>query len=176
MGVVGEIGERCNANDPAFPSPTRNMKTLASISEKTEILRRLESISPASQRRWGKMSAHRMICHLSDGFRLYMGDRPVKPIPVPIPRLLLKWIALWVPISWPRGFKTTPELDQEAGGTQPQKFDYDLEELCRLIESFVGPPCRHSSAPHPHFGRLSEREWLRLAYLHTDHHLRQFGA
>ena len=29
---------------------------------------------------------------------------------------------------------------------------------------------------HPIFGRMSEAEWLRWGYLHTDHHLRQFGA
>ena len=30
--------------------------------------------------------------------------------------------------------------------------------------------------PHPIFGRMSQRAWLRWAYLHMDHHLRQFGA
>jgi hypothetical protein len=29
---------------------------------------------------------------------------------------------------------------------------------------------------HPIFGRMSEAAWMRWAYLHTDHHLRQFGA
>jgi len=29
---------------------------------------------------------------------------------------------------------------------------------------------------HPIFGGMSERAWLRWAYLHTDHHLRQFGT
>lgn len=28
---------------------------------------------------------------------------------------------------------------------------------------------------HPIFGRLSRAAWLRWAYLHMDHHLRQFG-
>jgi hypothetical protein len=29
---------------------------------------------------------------------------------------------------------------------------------------------------HPLFGRMSDADWLRWAYLHADHHLRQFGA
>jgi hypothetical protein len=29
--------------------------------------------------------------------------------------------------------------------------------------------------PHYMFGPLSESEWARWAYLHMDHHLRQFG-
>jgi hypothetical protein len=29
---------------------------------------------------------------------------------------------------------------------------------------------------HPQFGKMSEKEWMRLGYLHMDRHLRQFGA
>ena len=93
-----------------------------------------------------------------------------------IPRAFLKWFALWAPVPWPHGFKTLPELDQESGGTRPVGFSDDVLNLRRLIESFVGPPVRISRAPHPHFGHLNEKEWLRLAYLHSDHHLRQFGV
>ena len=47
-----------------------------------------------------------------------------------------------------------------------------------------GAPRRGSAAAtrgapwprHPIFGRMSQRAWLRWAYLHMDHHLRQFGA
>jgi Protein of unknown function (DUF1569) len=28
---------------------------------------------------------------------------------------------------------------------------------------------------HPLFGRMSASSWMRWAYLHADHHLRQFG-
>ena len=152
------------------------MKTLANVSDKAEILRRLDSIQPGSDPRWGRMSAHQMICHLSDGFRLYLGDLPATQVSVPVPRPLLKWIALRSRLPWPHGFKTVPELDQEADGTRPKEFANDVRELRRLIDFFVGPPTRYSAAPHPHFGPLNEGEWLRLAYLHVDHHLRQFGA
>ena len=152
------------------------MKSIRNPADKAEILHRLESIQPTSQRLWGRMSAHIMICHLSDGFRLYMGDRPAKPVPVRAPRLLLKWVALWAPIPWPHGFQTMPELDQQAGGTPPAEFARDMEELGNLIERFTQPPRRFSSEPHPHFGYLTETEWMRLGYLHADHHLRQFDA
>ena len=152
------------------------MKTLSNPCDRAEILRRLESVQPASQRRWGSMSAHNMICHLSDGFRLYMGDRPAKPAPVPAPRLLMKWVALWAPIPWPHGFKTMPEIDQQGGGTRPVEFASDMRELRSLIERFTQSPVRFCVEGHPHFGRLSEKEWMRLAYLHADHHLRQFGV
>jgi hypothetical protein len=152
------------------------MKTLLNPADKEEILRRLDTIRPTSRRRWGSMSAHNMICHLSDGFRLYIGERPAKTAPVPAPRLILKWVALWVPIPWPHGFRTAPELDQQGGGTRPVEFAADLNDLKALIERFTRQPADYVPKPHPHFDSLTEREWKRLAYLHSDHHLRQFGA
>ena len=152
------------------------MKTLLHPADKEEILGRLNTIQPASQRLWGSMSAHNMICHLSDGFRLYMGERPAKAVPVPLPQMLMKWAALWAPLPWPHGFKTAPELDQQEGGTPPVEFAADMQELRGLVERFTRQPADFVWKPHPHFGSMSEREWKRLAYLHADHHLRQFGA
>jgi hypothetical protein len=152
------------------------MKSLRNPADKEEILRRLDTIHPTSRHRWGSMSAHNMICHLSDGFRLYMGERPAKRAPVPAPRLLLKWIALWAPVPWPHGFRTAPELDQQGGGTPPVEFAADKKELRGLIERFTHQSSDFAWKPHPHFDSMSEREWMRLAYLHSDHHLRQFGA
>jgi hypothetical protein len=153
----------------------RGMKTLLNPNDKEEISARLQAVRPTSPRLWGKMSAHQMVCHLSDGFRMYMGLKTVRPVPVPYPRSLVKWMALWVPIPWPKGFKTAPELDQQVGGTPPAAFASDLRELQNLVHRFTQTR-RFEWQPHPHFGQMSDREWMRLAYLHVDHHLRQFGA
>ena len=152
------------------------MKNLLCPRDREEIITRLQGVRPTSPRQWGTMSAHEMVCHLTDGFRMYMGLKPVPPVPVPCPRALLKWVALWFPIPWPKGFKTAPELDQQAGGTPPVEFDNDVRELRGLVERFTRQPRDFQWQPHPHFGRMSEKEWMRLAYLHADHHLRQFGA
>ncbi len=45
------------------------MKTLSNREDKTEILGRLRKLKPDSQRQWGKMSAHQMVCHLNDSFK-----------------------------------------------------------------------------------------------------------
>jgi hypothetical protein len=46
------------------------MKTLINSNDKAEVLARLQSVHPATPRRGGKMSAHQMVGHLADGFRL----------------------------------------------------------------------------------------------------------
>ncbi len=152
------------------------MKTLLSASDKQEVLARLSKVRGDSSRRWGKMSAHQMICHLSDGYRLYMGVIRAVPPGFPYPSRLLKWGALWIPVRWPRGFKTLGEVDAFQSGTRPTEFEGDARELRDLIERFTRRPRDFAWPGHPYLGRMSDRDWMRLGYLHADHHLRQFGV
>jgi hypothetical protein len=41
------------------------------------VLDRMSKVRPDSQRRWGSISAHQMICHLSDSFRVALGEKHV---------------------------------------------------------------------------------------------------
>ena len=152
------------------------MKSLHSRNEVDEILSRLQRLQPNSPRRWGKMSAHQMICHLNDAFKLYTGVITAAPVGFPYPSRLLKWSCLWVPLPWPHGFKTVAEVDQERGGTAPATFDQDLGELKTLVIQFAALGPEFAWPSHPYLGRMSHTDWMRLGYLHTDHHLRQFGV
>ena len=87
----------------------------------------------------------------------------------------MKWFALNVPLQWPKGVKTRPEVEQGVGGTSPTDFSRDREELVQTMTRFCSPDPALGSHPHPIFGLMSTKEWMRWAYLHTDHHLRQFG-
>jgi hypothetical protein len=120
------------------------------------------------------MSAHQMICHLGDSFRAALGEKQVSPSCTLFKRTIYKWAALWVPLQWPHGIKTRPEMDQQQDGTRPVEFASDVEKLRTLFDQF----CRSKGefAPHAMLGQLSRAERMRHAYLHVDHHLRQFGA
>lgn len=151
------------------------MKTLASGRDRAALLQRLKAIQPTTPAVWGRMSAHQMICHLCDTSCMMLGTRAVTPATGPMQRTIIKWIALYAPVSWPKGVPTTPETDQEVAGTTPSEFAADVAILEALVEQLVAP--RASAWPaHPIFGRLSEKAWMRWAYRHMDHHLRQFGA
>lgn len=152
------------------------MKTLSRPSDKAEILVRLRSLRPDAASRWGRMSAHQMVCHLADWSRMVLGQKPVVVTSGPWQRTALKWFVLYVPLRWPHGILTSVELDQEQGGTRPGDFAADLAQVELLLESVTAPNRSLDRPPHPVFGPLSDAEWLRLGYLHTDHHLRQFGA
>jgi len=150
------------------------VKTLRDPATQDEILKRLASVTPDSPRRWGRMTAHQMICHLSDAFRGVLGDFPVSAGAGPLPGPILKFVALRMPLKWPHGIQTRPEVDQEIGGTRPVEFSADVAALKAGFDRFVSDP-RAIGPRHPIFGAMSETEWMRWGYLHMDHHLRQFG-
>jgi hypothetical protein len=152
------------------------MKTLAHEQDRAEIAQRLATIRPDARPQWGKMSAHQMVCHLSDSFRLALGRKSARNASGVVQRTVVKWIALYLPVRWPAELVTVPEMDQEVGGTRPIRFEADLAEVWELLNAFTTGEPDGGSPRHPIFGKLSRRAWLRWGYLHTDHHLRQFGA
>jgi hypothetical protein len=152
------------------------MKTLARPRDKQEILRRLRDVRPENVRRWGRMTAHQMICHLCDASRMALGRKTVSDATGVVQRTILKWLALYAPVTWRTGILTRPEIDQECGGTKPGDFRADINDLEALVELITTQTALVDGRVHPIFGRMSRAAWLRWAYLHMDHHLRQFGA
>jgi len=151
------------------------LKNLTNATCLDEILNRLRSVRVDSPRKWGRMNAHQMICHLNDSFAVAMGrkyastaERQYGPV--------MKWLALNMPMKWPQGVPTRPEIDQEMNGTSPKDFHADVLTVLALTQEFVSTPRSFSFAAHPIFGGMTEAEWMRWGYLHTDHHLRQFGC
>ena len=150
-------------------------RTLLHPEARAEILRRIEALTPRSERRWGRMTPHQMVCHLSDACRAALGERRVPVIGTLWERTVIRWLAIHTNVKWPQGVRTVPEADQEIGGTRPTEFARDVDELRGLIQRFSGPEAQLSGY-HPLFGALSATEWGRFSYRHADHHLRQFGA
>ena len=153
------------------------MRTLGRAADKDDLLRRLVRVRADTPRRWGRMTAHQMVCHLGDSFRMVTGEKAASDVAHLLNRTVVKWIALYVPLRWPRGrIETRPEVDPLRGGTPPGAFDDDLRGLQALVDRFTAHPEMWEGRRHPVFGRMTSRAWLRWGYLHMDHHLRQFGC
>lgn len=152
------------------------MMHLGDPAVRQRVLQRIAAVSPLSMRRWGSMTPHQMVCHLGDSFRVALGEKHASSAGNVLQRSLVKWLALYLPVTWPHGVPTRPEVDQRIGGTLPSDFLRDRSELIELIERFSDPKRRSNWNSHPIFGKMRDREWLRWGYLHADHHLRQFGA
>lgn len=152
------------------------MKNLGNTEDCQQVLDRLARVRPDSPRRWGRMTAHGMICHLSDSYLLPLGERTASPATGLFQRTIMKWVALNSPLPWPKGISTRPEMEQGVGGTPPANFERDLAGLVSQIRRFAAPRAAFPNSFHPIFGTMSRQHWLRWGYLHADHHLRQFNA
>lgn len=136
---------------------------------------RLASLRPDRDARWGRMSAHQAVCHLADSFRFVLGERPTDMRSSFLTKTVIRVVALTLPVAWPKGVATVPEMDQEVGGTAPSDFKVDVDELKVLLGRFVALTGRGMDT-HPIFGDLTPGEWGRWGFRHMDHHLTQFSA
>jgi hypothetical protein len=152
------------------------MKIINHPAAKAELVGRIGKITATTQPKWGRMTAHQMVCHLNDSHLLAIGQLKAADKSNPFTRTILKSAALRLPMKWPPDVPTAPELDQVAGaGTPPVQFESDRARLLQLVDRFSASSRDFEFVRHPGFGRMSEWEWMRWAFLHADHHLRQFG-
>lgn len=152
------------------------MRTFARAGDRDEIMARLATLRLDSQRRWGTMTVHQMVVHCADACRMAHGHVTPRELGPPWSRPVIKVIALYAPMPWPRGIQTVPEFDQVAAGAAPAgEFAADVASLAALLDGIAARPGGVPWPRHPIFGPMSERAWLRWAWLHMDHHLRQFG-
>jgi Protein of unknown function (DUF1569) len=149
---------------------------LAQPDTRAEIIARVHAVRPDNVARFGVMTAPEMITHCVICLEAGLGLRSILPAETFLRRTLIKAIALYAPMRWPPGFKTRPEMDVRRNGDRPGDFVSDVAKLTQRLEEFGGRQSSGTWPRHPIFGAMSAQDWQRWAYLHTDHHLRQFSA
>lgn len=143
------------------------MPTLLDPAARAELVQRVRRVTPESERRWGRMTAPQMVCHLADHMRVGLGELPARDFSTPFRRTVLKWLGVDLPIRWPHGLRTAREMQS----SQPTDWASDVAAVEELIERVA---MGGAAGVHPLFGPLSPRAWARLSWKHIDHHLRQF--
>ena len=149
------------------------MRTLADPKDLDDVRARLLALRLEDERRWGVMTLGEMVCHVRGAFRTAMGEIPSAPIKMPIPRAVVKAAALWAPMPWKQDFATVPALKRGTAEMQTGDFEQDRAEAVSEMERFCRP--EQQRVDHAFFGPMSYGDWMRWGFLHTDHHLRQFG-
>ena len=147
------------------------MKSLWDDALRANILERIDSVEASSRARWGKMTADRMLSHLTESLKMALGELQVASRRLPIRYFPLKQLILYA-LPFPKGAPTAPEL--LAGNAS--SLAVTKLELHRLLHAFHERRQIDVWPEHPAFGKLSRRDWGVLVYRHMDHHLRQFGA
>ena len=127
------------------------MKNLFDKDTYTEIINRLNTLTPETQRQWGKMNVAQMLAHSKEAFKVPLSD---KKMPRSILGLLVGWMIkskLYNDEPWKRNLPTAPNFIIK----DERDFDKD---------------------PHPMFGAFTPEQWGMSMYKHLDHHLQQFNA
>ena len=149
------------------------MKTLFEKESADEVLARIDSLQPATQRQWGKMDVAQMMAHCSAALDMASGK-------LVLSRLLIGRILgrLVRPIySNEKPFSKSSPTDPKLVVGDPRDFQREREQLKLKVREFQqGGEEKCTRHPHPFFGSLTPYEWGRGMYKHLDHHLRQFGA
>ncbi|MDH3224341.1 MAG: DUF1569 domain-containing protein [Gemmatimonadota bacterium] len=148
------------------------MKTLAKPQVRRLVLDRVGSLTLESQRRWGEMTILQMLRHLSGAMEIVL-DEGEFPSMRPLSGLV-KFIALKTTLPWPKGVATS--RDPKAVDIPAADFELWRGKVLAGIDGFGAWSKGPGTPSHPAFGDLTTWEWQRWAYLHADHHLRQFSA
>ncbi len=148
------------------------VKTLAQEQDLLEIKLRLQSLAGDEAGQWGTMSVEEMLAHLESAFRVALGELPMAKVPLPVPRWLAKRGALRMPVRWPHGVKTVPELERGRARV-PEDFASERRKVLEELDRFMA--AKENRTEHAMFGEMEPSDWMRWGYLHADHHLRQFG-
>ncbi len=148
------------------------MKSLASAEVVSETKARLLRVGVDDRPLWGRMTAMQMMRHLGCAYELALGERPMEPVKG-MPRAVMKFVALRTGLPWPKNSKTMPELIQALDECPETGFEELVGVAVAKMEDVAG--ATRFAPSHPIFGRMTAADWMRLGYLHADHHLRQFG-
>lgn len=150
------------------------MENLFNQKDYEKIIQRFNSITPLSDRVWGKMDVNQMVVHLKDQLDIALGIKAAKAQgPLILRTTVGRWLVLYV-LPWRKGKEVTPkEMDASINGMIITDFESDKHLLLMRIKQFT---VASGFSPHPFFGKLGKKDWGRLAWKHINHHLLQFGA
>ncbi|MBX7240667.1 MAG: DUF1569 domain-containing protein [Bacteroidia bacterium] len=153
------------------------MKNFFNPDDRESLIKRIEALSPEAKPLWGKMNVNQMLCHLYDSAKVAMGEVRPKHIGNFITRM--KWFKKYIlrKDTFPKAkVETAKEVNPMKDGTKPAGFEEDKKKLLEIMKVYSEKADSVPSPEHPILGVFSKEDWGRQMYIHTDHHLKQFGA
>jgi hypothetical protein len=147
------------------------MKSIWNRPDEQALRQRISKLRPEAPAQWGKFNAPQMVCHVTDGLKMAMGELAVATRKLPIRYFPLKQLIIYV-LPFPKGAPTGPELIAR----RATEWGTEIAELERTLDRLVSQRGRDTWPDHPAFGSMSRQTLGVLIYRHADHHLRQFGV
>jgi hypothetical protein len=150
------------------------MKNIFQPAVTSEIIERINKLTPATTQLWGKMNVAQMLAHCNVTYEMVYND--IHPKPGLIMRFILKKLVKSKVVSekpYPKNNQTAPQFiinnEKDFEKEKMRLIDY-INQTQQLGENYFDGKESHS------FGALAKTEWNNMFYKHLDHHLAQFGA
>lgn len=150
------------------------MKSLFNPKDNTDIINRIEQLTPITLSQWGKMTVSQMLKHCQQPIKVAQGTLKLKS-------------------NWLISFFFAKSAKKQLTDSQPLKKDLptskefiinyepNFEEAKKGLIELVTKFSEEGEAAikvtkHPFFGEMTLKEWDALQWKHLDHHLKQFGV
>jgi hypothetical protein len=150
------------------------IKSVLAATGYEEIKNRIESLTPNSERQWGKMDVAQMLAHCSNLMEHTLGKIPFKDESNFLSRTVIRWMAFK---NMEKGAfaKNLPTVKGYAV-TDERQFALEKKRLLDNLTDFYAQGQNGHLMPHPAFGQFTNGEWGQFMHLHLAHHLTQFSA
>ncbi len=138
------------------------------------VFNRIHNLRPGSEPRWGRMNTSEMLQHCRIVTESMIAMKPAPDAPSMKQRIVRSLILNRI-LKIPQGRPMPEHIAARTQAAGNPEFGAERDALLHAIEAFAAFTGTLNGA-HPHFGRMSHADWGRFAWIHLDHHLRQFGV
>lgn len=145
--------------------------SIFNTADRDSIIKRISTLTPASQAAWGTMNVGQMLAHCNEIHKVVLG----KELADKRPNFLLRFIIKKIVLS-PKPYKQGLPTGRSFVMTNAQDFHKEKQEMFQYLGDIAIKGPGHSWPPHPAAGKLTGNEWGYALWKHLDHHLRQFSA
>ena len=135
-----------------------------------QIVSRIQNMRENIKPLWGKMNASQMMHHLNRALKAPLGKWEVSGKPIFFMKMFKGVLYNDKPfgkgVPTPKDFKVTDDT---------YSFDKEKQEVLISLEEIFHQGVDGVYKPHVFFGNLTNQQWGKHIFKHTDHHLKQFG-
>lgn len=150
------------------------MKNIFNQNDTTEIIARIDRLTPLTNPVWGKMDVAQMLAHCNVTYEMVYENK--HPKPKGLMKLILKLLVKNVVVNekpYKHSSKTAPAFII----TNTKDFNVEKNRLIDFIKKTQELGENHFEGKESHsFGTLTSKEWNNMFYKHLNHHLNQFGV
>lgn len=148
-------------------------KNLLNKTAAAEIIDRVQALQQHAPAAWGEMNATEMLYHCNlANTQILEGTQAYRKSS--FKQYLLRFLSLYIVPKFPKHMKGAPVNDTK-DRIPATRFEEQRQQFIDIVSRFAGRQ-QPIQLVHPAFGYINTKQWGVAAWMHMDHHLRQFGV